>query len=232
MKLNCLIVDDEPLARQQVESYVDRVPFLNLVGSMRNPIIAREVLKARPVDLIYLDIKMPQMSGIEFLRNNDIFQQVIFITAFPEYAIEGFELEVTDYLAKPVTFERFLKASEKALAKVSGSQTIKSISDQHDFLYVKCDQRFQKILIDDILFVESMLNYVNVITQNNKYTVYSSLKAIEDSLPQDKFLRIHKSYLVATGHIHTIENNQVCVGEHALPVSRANKKAVLKLSFE
>ncbi|HZY37362.1 MAG TPA: LytTR family DNA-binding domain-containing protein [Mucilaginibacter sp.] len=229
MILNCLIVDDEPLARQQIESYVGRVPFLNLVGSVRNPVIANEVLKDQPVDLIYLDIKMPQMSGIDFLRSNNIFQQVIFITAFPEYAIEGFELEVTDYLAKPVTFERFLKASGKALAKVSGSKTIKSISDRRDFLYVKCNQRFQKIGIDDILFIESMLNYVNIFTPKNKYTVYSSLKAIEDSLPQGSFLRIHKSYLVAVKHIITIDQNQVHVGDHSLPISRSNKKTVLKL---
>ena len=232
MILNCLIVDDEPLARQQIESYVARISFLNLVGSVRNPLIAAEVLKDEPVDLICLDIKMPQMSGIDFLRNNDIFQQVIFITAFPEYAIEGFELEVTDYLAKPVTFERFLKAGEKALAKVSGSQTIKSISNQRDFLYVKCNQRFQKIGIDDILFVESMLNYVNIITKTNKYTVYSSLKAIEDSLPKDRFLRIHKSYLVALKHIEIIENNQVHLGNHVLPVSRANKKNMLKQTHD
>ena len=232
MMLNCLIVDDEPLARQQIESYVGRVPFLHLVVSVRNPVIAAEVLKDEPVDLIFLDIKMPQMSGIEFLKNNDIFQQVIFITAFPEYAIEGFELEVTDYLAKPVTFERFLKASEKALAKVSGSQTIKSIDNQRDFLYVKCNQRFEKIRIDDILFIESMLNYVNIITKTNKYTVYSSLKAIEDSLPADKFLKVHKSYLVAIAQVNTIENNHVHIGEHVLPVSRANRKNVLKIRFE
>jgi DNA-binding LytR/AlgR family response regulator len=232
MTLNCLIVDDEPLARQQIESYVGRVPFLNLVASVRNPVVAGEVLKDQPVDLIFLDIKMPQMSGLDFLRDNDIFQQVIFITAFPEYAIEGFELEVTDYLAKPVTFERFLKASEKALAKVGGTQTIKSISDQRDFLYVKCNQRFQKIRVDDILFVESMLNYVNIITRDNKYTVYSSLKAIEDGLPKDKFLRIHKSYVVALKQIGIIENNQLHIADHTLPISRIHKKTVLKLRLK
>ncbi len=231
MMLNCLIVDDEPLARQQIESYVARIPFLNLVGSVRNPAVAGEVLKVELVDLIFLDIKMPQMSGIDFLKSNDIFQQVIFITAFPEYAIEGFELEVTDYLAKPVTLERFLKACEKALAKVSGSQTVKAITEKPDYLYVKCNQRFEKIRIDDILFIESMLNYIHIITKTGKFTVYSSLKAIDGSLPADKFLRIHKSYLVATAHINTIENNQVHIGAHTLPVSRANRKNVLKLRF-
>ncbi|HWK04791.1 MAG TPA: LytTR family DNA-binding domain-containing protein [Puia sp.] len=229
--LNCLIVDDEPLARKQIETYITRVPFLKLVGTARNPFIAKGILQTELVDLIFLDIQMPQMSGIDFLKSNEIFQQVIFITAFPEYAIEGFELEVTDYLMKPVTFERFLKGSKKALAKISGSQTIKSISDKPNFLYVKCNQRFEKIWIDDILYIESMLNYINIVTKNRKLTVYSSLKAIESSLPQDKFLRIHKSYMVAINHINAIDGHQIHVTGHKLPVSRSNKPAVLQIAL-
>ena len=152
--LNCLIVDDEPLARQQIEAYVGRVPFLKLIASVRNPAIAKEVLHTELIDLIFLDIQMPQTSGIDFLKNNDIFQQIIFITAFPEYALDGFELEATDYLMKPVTYERFLKACEKALVKVSGSETIKQNKEHPEFLYVKCNQRFEKVWIDDILFIE------------------------------------------------------------------------------
>ncbi|MBB6131156.1 LytR/AlgR family response regulator transcription factor [Mucilaginibacter lappiensis] len=231
MTLNCLIIDDEPLARKQIENYVSRVPFLKLTGSVRNPAIANEILKSEPVDLIFLDIKMPQMNGVDFLRNHDIFQQVIFITAFPEYAIEGFELEVTDYLMKPVTFERFLKGTEKALAKVSGSKTIRSLHEQPDFLYVKCNQRFEKIRIDDILFIESMLNYVHIITKANKYTVYSSLKAIENYLPQNRFSRIHKSYMVSINHINAIKGHQIHINNHILPVSRSNKQAVLQIAL-
>ncbi|MES1159494.1 MAG: LytTR family DNA-binding domain-containing protein, partial [Bacteroidota bacterium] len=164
-----------------------------------------------------------------FLKNNAVFQQVIFITAFPEYALEGFELEVTDYLMKPVTFDRFLKGSKKALAKVSGSETIKSISDKPDFLYVKCNQRFEKIWMDDILYIESMLNYINIITKTKKLIVYSSLKAIEKSLPSDKFLRIHKSYIVAIHHINAIEAHQIHVAGHTLPLSRTNRHFVLQI---
>lgn len=229
--LNCIIVDDEPLARKQIETYVGRVPFLKLVGTARNPAIAQGILQSELVDLIFLDIQMPQMNGIDFLKSSDIFQQVIFITAFPEYAIEGFELEVTDYLMKPVTFDRFLKGSKKALAKVSGSQTIKSINDKPGFLYVKCNQRFEKIWVDDILYIESMLNYINIIAKNRKFTVYSSLKAIETSLPQDKFIRIHKSYMVAIHHITAIDGHQIHVAGHTLPVSRSNKQAVLGIAL-
>jgi DNA-binding LytR/AlgR family response regulator len=226
--MNCLIVDDEPLARQQIEAYVRDIPFLTLVGTARNPTIAKQILQTELVDLIFLDIQMPQMTGIDFLKNNDIFQQIILITAFPEYALEGFELEVTDYLMKPVAFDRFLKASKKALAKISGSAMIKSISDKPDFLYVKCNQRFEKIWLADILYIESMLNYIHIVTKQRKFTVYSSLKAIESSLPPDQFVRIHKSYMVAIRHITAIDGRHIQVMGHQLPVSRSNKQAVLE----
>jgi DNA-binding LytR/AlgR family response regulator len=229
--LNCLIVDDEPLARKQIESYVGRIPFLKMVGAARNIDRAREILQTELVDLIFLDIQMPQMTGIDFLKNQDIFQQVIFITAFPEYAIEGFELEVTDYLMKPVTFERFLKAAKKALAKVNGSQTIKSINDRPDFLYIKCNHRFEKIMVGDILYIEAMLNYINIITTNRKYIVYSSLKAIEDKIPRDNFLKIHKSYIVGVNHINAIDSHHIDVAGSRLPVSRSNRTAVLQIAL-
>jgi DNA-binding LytR/AlgR family response regulator len=231
MTLNCLIVDDEPLARQQIEAYVHRVPFLKLAGLARNPVAAKEILNTVPVDLIFLDIKMSHMSGIEFIRQNHIFQQIIFITAFPEYAIEGFELEVTDYLMKPVAFERFLKAVEKARIKLKGSETIKTIAYQPDFLYVKHKQRFEKVFIADILYIESMLNYINIITIKGKYTVYSSMKQIERSLPANKFIRIHKSYLVVINEITAIEPQNLFVGEYKLPVSRSNRNAVIQAAL-
>jgi DNA-binding LytR/AlgR family response regulator len=229
MMLNCLIVDDEPLARKQTQSYVERIPFLKVVGTARNVAIASEILKAKPVDIIFLDIQMPQQSGIEFLKANDIFQQVIIISAFPEYALEGFELEVTDYLVKPVSFERFTKACNKALARAEGIGNIRSVAHKKDFLYVKVNQRFEKIFIDEILFVESLLNYVRIITDKNRFIVYSSLKAVQDSLPTNSFLKIHKSYLVSTKHIQTIENNQLKIGDSILPISRKNKNVVIQL---
>lgn len=229
MILNCLIVDDEPLARQQIETYINRVPFLKLAGLARNATTARGILDSTPIDLIFLDIKMPQMSGIEFLRQNHIFQQIIFITAYPEYAIEGFELEVTDYLMKPVPFDRFVKAAEKALAKVSGFETIKAVDHQSDFIYIKHKQRYEKVPVADLLYVESMLNYVNIITIKGKFTVYSSLKKIETGFPANKLIRIHKSYLVSVDAITTIEQRYLFVGELKLPISRSNRKKVAEL---
>ena len=226
--LNCLIIDDEPLARQQIESYVNRVPYLALAGSVRNPVVGKTILDNEAVDLVFLDIKMPQMTGIDFLREYHISQQVILVTAYPEYALDGFELEVTDYLMKPVTFERFLKAVEKANAQVNGTDTIKTVKHQPDYLYVKNNQRYEKISLEDILYIESMLNYVNIVTMKKKYTIYSSLKNAEACLPKDKFLRIHKSYIVAVAKIDAIDAGRVDVGGHKLPLSRTNKNEVIK----
>lgn len=228
MILNCLIVDDEPLARLQLEAYVSKVPFLKLAGVARNITAAKGILASTPIDLIFLDIRMPQTSGIEFMKAHEVFQQVIFITAFPEYAIEGFELDATDYLMKPVTFERFLKAAEKSHKKVSGSETLRKIYDQPEFIYVKCNQRFEKVLLEDILYIESMLNYVNMVTTQGKFVIYSSLKQMEDSLPADKFLRVHKSYLVAIGAVNTIEQHHLLVSGFKIPLSRSNKTSVIK----
>lgn len=222
--LNCIIVEDEPLVRKQIEGYIEKIPFLQLVGTARNPIIAKAILQTEVVDLVFLDIKMPQQSGIEFLQQHNIFQQVIFITAYPEYAVQGFELDVTDYLMKPVTFERFKKACEKANVKISGSLTIKNNREQPDFLYVKCDNCLEKIALIDILFVESMLNYVTIVTNKRKYIVYSSLKAIKERLPQHTFLRVHKSYIVAVDHITTVSPSQVQIGGYTLPISRRNQQ--------
>ena len=226
--LNCLIIDDEPLARQQIESYINRVPYLALAGSVRNPVVGKTILDNEAVDLVFLDIKMPQMTGIDFLREYHISQQVILVTAYPEYALDGFELEVTDYLMKPVTFERFLKAVEKANAQVNGTDTIKTVKHQPDYLYVKNNQRYEKISLEDILYIESMLNYVNIVTAKKKYTIYSSLKNAEACLPKDKFLRIHKSYIVAVAKIDAIDTGRVDVGGHKLPLSRTNKNEVIK----
>jgi len=226
--LNCLIIDDEPLARQQIESYINRVPYLALAGSVRNPVVGKTILDNEAVDLVFLDIKMPQMTGIDFLREYHISQQVILVTAYPEYALDGFELEVTDYLMKPVTFERFLKAVEKANAQVNGTDTIKTVKHQPDYLYVKNNQRYEKISLEDILYIESMLNYVNIVTVKKKYTIYSSLKNAEACLPKDKFLRIHKSYIVAVAKIDAIDAGRIDVGGHTLPLSRTNKNEVVK----
>lgn len=224
--LKVLIVDDEPLARQQLEAYVSRSPLLQLAGTARNPVIAKGVLESTPVDLIFLDVQMPQMSGIAFLKSEEIVQQVILVTAFPEFALEGFDLEVTDYLLKPVTFERFTRACERALANLSSQSAVSLLKQQPGFLYVRCDQRLQKIRISNILFVEAMANYVHIVLANHKYTVYSSLKGLAAQLPVGAFVRTHKSYLAAIAHIDSVGSQEVLIGAHCLPLSRSQRSEV------
>jgi len=231
MMLNCLIIDDEPLARKHIENYVSRVPYLKLVGSVRNPMAGKTILNNEPVDLIFLDIKMPQMTGLDFIRDYSVFQQVILVTAFPEYAIEGFDVEATDYLMKPVTFERFFKAVEKARAMIAGPETMRTIKQQPDFLYIKHNQRYEKLLIADILFIESMLNYINIYTETGKYTIYASLKSAGEALPKDKFIRVHKSYLVSLSKIDTIGLHRLTIGKSKVPVSRGNKDELIKAAL-
>jgi len=215
--LNCLIVEDEPLARQQIQAYISRVPFLRLAGTARNAEVALDIIRSAVIDLVFLDIQLPQLNGIEFLKGLAEPPQVIFITAYPEYAVTGFELEVTDYLVKPVTFERFLKACEKARLKSLNAPA---------YLYVRNGTRSERVAIADILFVEAMLNYVHIVTASRKLTVYASLTAMESSLPQGQFIKIHKSYLAALRHIDAADGNQLLIGGHSLPISRSRKKMV------
>ncbi len=228
MILNCLVIDDEPLARMHIENYIARLPFLKLSGSARNAAIAQNILDNEAIDLVFLDIKMPQTSGIEFIRQNNIFQQVILITAYPEFALDGFELDVADYLMKPVTFDRFVKAAEKAYARITGFDHIRKIKNAPDFCYVKTNQRYEKVAFDDILYVASMLNYINIFTKTTKLTVYSSLKKAEAILPKHNFVRIHKSYLAAITKINTIDAQHVFINGHKLPLSRGNRRNIIE----
>jgi DNA-binding LytR/AlgR family response regulator len=230
--LKVLIVDDEPLARQQLEAYVSRLPYLQLAGMARNTVAADGILHSTPVDLIFLDIQMPKTSGIEFLKSQAVVQQVILVTAFPEYAIEGFELAVTDYLLKPVTFERFTRACERALANVSGQSHVNLLKQQPGFLYVRCNQHLQKIRIADILFIAAMANYVHIVLGNQKYTVYSGLKGLKTQLPADAFVLTHRSYLAAVRHMDSVGQAEVIIGEHHLPLSRSQRKLVQSLMLK
>jgi DNA-binding LytR/AlgR family response regulator len=230
--LNCLIIDDEPLARMQIEKYVSRVPFLKLAGSVRNTIAGKNIIDNEPIDLIFLDINMPGMNGIEFIKSHKLFQQVILITAFSAYALDGFEIEATDYLMKPVTFERFKKSAEKAYARVKGSDNVKTIDQQPSFFYIKHNQRYEKVMFNDILYIESMLNYIGIITKSERYIVYSSLKSVESKLPANKFIRVHRSYIVALSKINAISFNQVSISGHNIPVSRAYKDTLVTAALK
>jgi DNA-binding LytR/AlgR family response regulator len=226
--MNCILIDDEPLARKGLREYIQDVEFLNLVAEFDNALKATDLLSKDEVDLIFLDIHMPKITGLDFLRSLQHPPQVIFTTAYPQYAVEGFDLNVLDYLVKPISFDRFLKAVMKAKEAV-GRKTISQPSQtKEDYVFIKSDNKLVKIFYHDILFVEALQNYVTIHTSSKKYITYLTFKSMEESLPADQFIRVHKSYLVSASKIESIEGNMVRIGSHEIPISRTIKEEVLE----
>jgi DNA-binding LytR/AlgR family response regulator len=226
MKLSCLIVEDEPMARKGLEEYVRDIPFLRLTGMCENASKANEFLREHTVDLMLLDIQMPGLTGIDFLRGLENPPMAIFITAHPDYALESYELAVIDYLVKPVLSERFSKAIQKAFDFYSVHHV--SSLPEPDYFFVKCDRVFEKINYTEVLYIEAMQNYCIVHTAARKLITYITLSALEAKLPESKFIRIHKSYIVSIEKITALDGNDVSLGSVQLPISRALKPNVLK----
>ena len=223
--MNCVIIDDEPLAREGISNYVREVDFLHSVGIGNNPVDLIQLLDQQEVDLVFLDIQMPKMNGIDFLRMARNPPLVILTTAFPSYALEGYELDVVDYLLKPITFNRFLKAIHKArdlhqlLARPSVGEPGPVVVPT-DYFFIKCDQKYEKIFFSDILFIQAMQNYVTIFTEKGKFMTLLSMKNMEENLDNRAFKRVHKSYIVATSRIDSIENNEILIRSFRIPVSR------------
>lgn len=224
--INCLVVDDEPIARKGMLEYIEQVDFLYAVAVCKNAIEASQALQNNPVDLVFLDIQMPKLTGIDFLRNLPNPPLVVFTTAFPEYAIEGYELNVLDYLLKPISFERFFKAVSKAQSFLN-LRSKKEVTVAGLYFFVKSNQKLEKIMTDDILYIEALANYIILHTKTRKHIVYMSFKGIESQLPGDLFLKIHKSYIVALNAIQTIDNDEVILDGHILPISKSYRTAVM-----
>jgi DNA-binding LytR/AlgR family response regulator len=226
MKINCLIVDDEPIARQIVQEFVEELDWLQLVGQAESPLKAIHLLTQHSVDLLFLDIEMPQMSGLELLKNLPNPPAVIVTTAYPQYALEGFELSVLDYLLKPISIERFLKAALKA--KVFFEQKNKPSAPTADYFFVKCDGNIERIELRELLYVKALENYIIIQTTQRKYVTYLTMKGLEEYLPAGQFVKIHKSYLVPIAKIDSIEGNEVKIGNEKLPLSRNLRAEVLE----
>ena len=224
--INCLVVDDEPIARSGILEYIEQVDFLYPVDVCKNAIEASIALENNDIDLVFLDIQMPKITGIDFLKNLLNPPLIIITTAFPEYAIEGYELNILDYLLKPVSFERFFKAALKAQSNLN-LRAKSGLIANGNYFFVKSNQKFEKILIEDILYVEALSNYVILHTRNKKHIVYMSFKGMESQLPADLFLKIHKSFMVAVGAIQTIDNDEVIIDGHILPISKSHRTAVM-----
>lgn len=235
-KINCLVVDDEELARDLLENYIGRLPHLALLGKCRDPFEALNVLSSQQVDLLFLDIQMPGMTGMEFMRTLKNKPLVIFTTAYSEFAIESYNVDATDYLLKPFSFERFVQAVNKAtdllaLRKAAlGSPTPSvqtTVPAAKDFILVKSEHKVHRLRFEDISYIEGMREYVAYHTPNGRILSLNSLKGLEEELPADQFLRIHKSYIVAMGKISAIEGNQVVIGKEKLPIGASYREVVM-----
>ncbi|MCR8560534.1 LytTR family DNA-binding domain-containing protein [Mucilaginibacter sp. BJC16-A38] len=233
MKINCVIIDDEPLAREGLASYVREVDFLHLTATCENPIDLVKLIDENKVDLIFLDIQMPKMNGIDFLKIVKNPPMVVITTAYPSYALEGFQLNVLDYLLKPITFDRFFKSANKAkdyqrLLNISASAGLQQPEPVADYFFIKCGNKYEKIYFEEILYVEGMQNYVTIFTIKGKYVTLLNLKNLEENLDSKSFIRVHKSYIVSTGKIDGIEGNEICMQSHHIPISRNYREQVIQ----
>ena len=233
MAIKCIIVDDEPLAIEIVESYVKRIDQLQLQGTFRNAVQAFAYLQQHSVDLIFLDIQMPKLSGIEFLKTLKNPPKVIFTTAFRDYAIDGFDLEVIDYLLKPIPFERFLKAVAKVMhqqsATVPALPLKKSEPSTDDYVYFKVDKKMIKTKMAAVLYIESIKDYVKVRTDEKEIITQQKISYLEESLPSRQFLRIHRSFIVNIDKIDAYSATDVEIGKHSIPIGRNYKNDVMKV---
>ena len=228
MPIRCLIIDDEPLARKGLKEYIGDVDFLHLEGSFDSPMKAMELLGTGAIQLVFLDIEMPRLNGIDFFKSLHAPPPVIFTTAYPQYALESYELNALDYLVKPVSFERFLKAALKAREYYEVRQKNEaSAGARDDYFFIKADNKLVKVLFEDILFVEALQNYVALHTRSKKLVTYLTFRSIEEYLPADQFIKTHKSFIVAASKIDNIEGNDIHIGEHLVPISRALKEEVM-----
>ncbi|MBO2009703.1 LytR/AlgR family response regulator transcription factor [Hymenobacter negativus] len=222
--LRCLLVDDEPLALRLLASFVARVPGLVLVGTCRSALEAHEVLRRESVDVIFLDIQMPDLSGVEFVRSLRPEALVIFTTAYESFAVEGFALNALDYLLKPIAFDRFLQAVQRAQDRlaVAAEATPPAPTPPEDYIFVKADYHSQRVSLRDIRYLEGLKDYVKIFTSAPRpLLTLNSLKAFEERLPATDFVRVHRSYIVALGQIDSIRKNRIYMGEDVIPVGDA-----------
>jgi len=216
---SCIIIEDEPLALERTKGFVNKIPFLNLCGTFDNALTGLFYLKSNKVDLLFLDINMDELSGIELLESSRIDSQVIITTAYQEYAIKGYELNVTDYLLKPFTFDRFIKAVNKAQENINQSLNNAPIG----FIFVKTENRLDKINLSDILYIEGMRDYRRIHTVNKKIMTLQNFSELEKIIPSNIICRVHKSYMVGIDKIESIERSRIKIADQLIPVSETYK---------
>lgn len=225
--IRCLVVDDEPLALHILEDYISKVPFLQLVKATTNPIEALTLVQDGGIDLVFLDVQMPELTGLQFLKISNGKAKVILTTAYPQYALEGYELDVVDYLLKPIAFDRFFKSAQKAQGVIQPAakpavkeepQPAQYDDFMSDFIFVKTEHKIQKVYLHDIMFIEGLKDYISIFTPEERIITLQNMKKMEDALPEKHFVRVHKSYIVALNKIDSIERSRISIGEKVIPI--------------
>ncbi|MBK8704286.1 MAG: response regulator transcription factor [Saprospiraceae bacterium] len=231
--IRTLLVDDEYLALNLLEEFLKHLPDIEVVGKAKSAMAALDILHRTPVDLLFLDIQMPTLSGVNMLKTLQHPPVVVFTTAYADYAVQAFDLNAVDYLLKPFSFERFLQAVNKAKEHIRQSATgSRQLEDERDTLVIKVDGKLVKLHLADILFVEGLKEYVRFVCTNGKYVTLESLKNLEETLPAHAFVRVHKSYIVACNKVQSLLGNMLEIGSHRIPISREKKDEVVQLIFK
>ncbi|RIJ46434.1 DNA-binding response regulator [Maribellus luteus] len=230
-RIKCLVVDDEPVAREILENHLAKLESFELVGSCKSAIGAFQIISSQPVDLIFLDINMPEMSGLSLARSINSNVKVIFTTAYREYAVDGFDLQAVDYLLKPISFERFLKGVQKYMQEnvpVKSSDAIAPETEDTEFFFVRSERKMVRINFSDIRFIESIADYIKIHLQERNVLTRETISNIESKLPQNDFLRIHRSYIVGIKNIESFTTEYIEIGKRQLPISRSYREQVLR----
>jgi DNA-binding LytR/AlgR family response regulator len=238
--IRCLVVDDEPLALHILEDYISKVPFLELVKATTNPIEAITMVQEGNIDLVFLDVQMPELTGIQFLKISAGKTKVILTTAYSQYALEGYELDVVDYLLKPIAFDRFFKAAQKAQGIIRPNITqvvvepVQQVQQQQqdflsDFIFVKSEYKIQKVYLHQILYIEGLKDYISIFTPTERIITLQNMKKMEDTLPEKHFVRVHKSYIVALNKIDSIERSRIFIGDKIIPVGDTYRDHFFKI---
>jgi two-component system, LytTR family, response regulator len=225
MKINCIAIDDEPLALDIIKEYCSKISYLNLMETFTSPLNSIEYLKSNKIDLIFLDIQMEQLTGIQLLNVIKSKPMVIFTTAYDSFAVMGYELDAVDYLLKPISFERFLKSTSKAYEKLQPESFEKTVvvneSCKHDYFFIRTDAKMQKVNMSDVHYIEGQSDYLKIVTNQDRFMTLMNFKSMEDILPADQFIRVHKSYMVALSKIQFVERNRIKILDQYIPIGES-----------
>jgi two-component system, LytTR family, response regulator len=225
MKINCIVIEDEPLALKKISGYINKIDYLNLLSVFNNAIDAIGFLKTNATDLIFLDIRMKGLTGIQFLESLNSKPKIIITSAYDEYALKGYELDVSDYLLKPFAFDRFVKSVEKIYSDLVN----KNIEQKPDYIFVKTEYRIEKVDLKNVLYIQGMKDYLQIVSEKKKIMTLQSFKNILEFLPTKDFVRVHNSYIVSIDKIDNIERNRIKIGEKFIPITDSYKEGFYKL---